>query len=179
MRQLTEHVMEELLAQYEGVIYAALKSIHLYKSNQRFDDFYQLGCIKLFEAYESCVKDPLEEENRYQFVSFAQQRIRWAFLDEIRKEKRISDHEEFGDENEATYGTISNEFENHIFLEDTLKQLNQHLTEREKAFLEDRLYYNMNMSAIAKKHGVSRKTVHTWRNKVKDKAEKILFLKEV
>ena len=57
-----------------------------------------------------------------------------------------------------------------------LDKLSRHLTAREKAFLEDRLYYAMNMTAIAKKHGVSRKTVHVWRNKVKDKAEKVLDL---
>ena len=176
MRQLTRDVMDQLMEEFEGVIYAALKSIHLYRSNQRFEDFYQLGCIKLFEAYEACADDPLIETNRYQFVNFAKQRIRWAFLDEIRKEKRVSDHEDFSEENETTYGTTLNEFENDVVLQDMLDKLNKHLTAREKAFLEDRLYYAMNMTAIAKKHGVSRKTVHVWRNKVKDKAEKVLDL---
>lgn len=49
MRELTEEVMELLLEMYERVIYAALRDIHMYRSNQNFDDYYQLGCLRMLE----------------------------------------------------------------------------------------------------------------------------------
>ena len=167
MRKLTECVMEQLLWQYERVIYAAMKEVHVYKSSQDFDDYFQLGCLKLFEAYESCEKDPLLEENRYQFVNYAGQRMKWAFLDERRREQYLAEREEFLED--GVDDTVEPSFAEDFALQELLDQLLEKLTEKEKDFLYDRLYLEMTMTGIAKKRGVSRKTVHVWRKKIQEK----------
>ena len=81
--------MQALLLQFEGVIYASLKKLAIHKGKQDYDDFYQLGCLKLFDAYHDFDKDPFDESNRYPFVYYASQRLHWAFLDEMRKLNRV------------------------------------------------------------------------------------------
>ena len=173
MRELTEKGMEQVLEEYGGVIYAALKSMGMYRSHQNFDDYYQLGCLKLFDAYASCAKDPLLEENRYAFVNYALQRVKWAFLDEKRRERKLADHEESESEEE----TGGNEFVDDVALVVLVEKILLLLSPKEQNFLVDRFYYGLDMSAIAKKRGVSRKTVHAWRNNVQKKTKTMLQAK--
>lgn len=170
MRKLTEPIMQRLLDQYKGVIYQSMKLTGVYKINPDFEDYYQIGCIKLFEAYETCAVDPLSEEHRYQFVKYSGQKLRWAFLDEKRKEKTLTERTEFQSEEILESTPSFDFFEMKIEFEDQLEQLIDHLTDKELLFLQERFHFGLTMTEIAKKHGVSRKTVHQWRNKVQEKA---------
>lgn len=166
MDQLTN-----LLVQYEGVIYNELKRIGIYRSSQDFDDYYQLGCIKLFESFKTCGVDALSEQHRYQFVKYAGQKIRWAFLDQKRRDCYLTNHEEQNDNFEML---VAPSFEEDFFFIEQFGMLLELLTTKEKMFLQDRFIGGLNMSEIALKRGVSRKTVHAWRNGIQKKAE---FLK--
>ncbi|AZP04965.1 sigma-70 family RNA polymerase sigma factor [Jeotgalibaca ciconiae] len=170
MRQLTEQNMQQLLDQYEGVVYSAMKKVGIYKRHPSFDDFYQIGCIKLFEAYETCEKDPLLEEHRHQFVYYASQRLQWAFLDEMRRDKKRFEKEEWQSDEQIMSFSLPNEFEENMFLKEQLYYLLALLSPNEYAFLYDRFCLNLSVTKIATKHGVSRKTVYQWRKKLQEKA---------
>ena len=174
MRKLTEPIMEQLLDQYNGVIYYSLKKIGMYQSQSNFEDFYQLGCIKLFEAYETCEVDPLLEEYRYQFVNYAGQKLRWAFLDERRKEKQLFNHMEFGSDDIIESIAVFDSFEGNFEFQERINYLIGQLTLKEMIFLQERFYLGLTMTEIAKKYEVSRKTVYCWRNKIQEKAQFLL-----
>lgn len=163
--------LTELLNQYEGVIYKELKRFGIYRSSQDFDDYYQLGCIKLFESFDTCGGDALTEQHRYQFVKYAGQNIRWAFLDQKRRDRYLSDHEEQDDDFQML---VTQPFDEDIFFMEGFTTLMKELTPKEKGFIQDRFISGLNMSEIAIKRGVSRKTVHLWRKGIQKKAQ---FLK--
>lgn len=161
-----------LLDQYQGVIYSELKKMHIYPGSQDYDDYFQLACIKLFETYKTCNCDALLEENRYRFVNYASQSIRWAFLDQKRRDRHLGDHEEQSDD---IVVAVETGFEDEIAFIENYHQLMDQLTIKEQRFLYDRFYLNLTMTDIAKKHGVSRKTIHLWRQGLQEKAQ---FLKK-
>lgn len=168
--------MDKLTAihqQFEGVIYNELKKMGIYRQSPEFDDYYQIGCLKLFDAAETCEGDPLNEEFRYQFVKYAGQKIRWAFLDQKRRDKHLSRHEEQDDD--AFEQLLSQPFEEDIAFMAVFMELMKQLSDKEKLFIQDRFIQGLNMTEIAKKRRVSRKTVHVWRNGIQQKA---LFLKK-
>ncbi|MGP6140273.1 sigma-70 family RNA polymerase sigma factor [Jeotgalibaca sp. A127] len=160
-----------LLEQYEGVIYNELKKMGIYKKFQDFDDYYQLGCIKLFDAFITCEVDALKEEHRYQFVKYAGQRLRWAFLDQKRRDRNLLNHEDQEDDFQML---LTQPFEENVAFMDVFMALMNQLTPKEKLFIQDRFIGGLNMSEIATKRGVSRKTVHMWRKGIQEKAQ---FLK--
>ena len=163
--------LTELLNQYEGVIYKELKRFRIYRSSQDSDDYYQLGCIKLFESFDTCGGDALTEQHRYQFVKYAGQNIRWAFLDQKRRDRYLSDHEEQDDDFQML---VTQPFDEDIFFMEGFTTLMKELTPKEKGFIQDRFISGLNMSEIATKRDVSRKTVHLWRKGIQKKAQ---FLK--
>lgn len=175
MRTLTEPIMNQLLSQYNGVIYRAMKQTGIYKSSPNFEDFYQTGCMKLFEAYLTCSEDPLSEKHRYQFVKYSGQKLRWAFLDEKRKEKIHTERTEFDSQEQLEHVPSFEYFEAELEFREKVRQLIHCLTTRELLFLQERFYLGLTITEIAKKHGVSRKTVHQWRNNLQEKAS---FLRE-
>lgn len=175
MRTLTEPIMTQLLSQYNGVIYQAMKQTGIYKSSPDFEDFYQIGCMKLFEAYQTCSEDPLSEEHRYQFVKYSGQKLRWAFLDQKRKDKVHAERIEFDSEEQLEHVPSFDYFETDLEFQEQVAQLINSLTTREFLFLKERFYLGLTITEIAKKHNVSRKTVHQWRNKLQEKAS---FLRE-
>lgn len=170
MRTLTEPIMNQLLSQYNGVIYQAMKQTGIYKSSPDFEDFYQNGCIKLFEAYQTCSEDPLSEENRYQFVKYSGQKLRWFFLDEKRKEKNHAERTEFASEERLEHVPSFDYFEAEFEFQEQAAQLMHCLTAKELLFLRERFFLGLSVTDIAKKHGVSRKTVYQWRNTLQEKA---------
>ena len=174
MNKLTEETMQALLLQFEGVIYASLKKLAIHKGKQDYDDFYQLGCLKLFDAYHDFDKDPFDETNRYPFVYYASQRLHWAFLDEMRKENRRIERVEADSDDITDLASEDPAFDELVFA-DQLAHLMALLSPKERLFLADRLLGQLSITAIAKKHAVSRKTVYRWRQSLQKKA---LFLKE-
>lgn len=172
-RELTESDMLTLLQMYQGVVYSALKKLGMYRSHQDFDDYYQEGCLQLFEAYEVCTSDPLVDANRYAFIHFLQKRLHWAFLDYMRKEKRLRMQETPADSSflleAGGAATFADTVETGSLLQDLLPLLH----EQERAYLRDRIFQDLSMTEIAQKHRVSRKTVHEWRRRIQEKAAQL------
>lgn len=173
-RELTGENMQILLDTYEGVLYSALKKLGMYRSHQNFDDYYQEGCLELFAAYELCEVDPLEHLNRYTFIHFLQRRLRWAFLDQKRKEGRLHGREDIPESELFLLESPSAPFEDTLEMKELLHGLTALLTEKEQLFLQDRLIRELSMTEIARRHGVSRNTVHYWRQRIQDKLASLL-----
>lgn len=153
---------------YTGIVYGVCKKLHFSFFHPDFEDFVQLGLMKLVDAYET-YPYPLEEEAPITFASFAYQRIYWHFLDTLRKEqKRMKRECTLSEENNQLQ--TESVGQTHYFLEtDLFKKLLCCLTPSEQELLLDLVFYEMTVTAAAKKYKVSRKTIYKRRKKISSK----------
>lgn len=175
-RKLQTENEREFFEQYEGVVFGVLKQLTIHPLSAYYDDLTQIGRLKLVESYEKFSEDPFDEEHRGRFVGFAFTRIRWGIIDEIRRYNLRNQREQIWDESfDHTLsnsddclleGTLENEW-----LQEVLAPLN----DKEKRLVIDLCMYNLTITAIAKKEGVSRKTIYQRRNRVKEKLQKTLY----
>ena len=154
---------------YAGVIHHCLNKINRYPDHNDYDDFYQLGLITLFDTYETCLKDALATENCFLFVSYAKQKLHWTFLDQIRKERKKESREAYLSEEELEEIPNTVSFEDQLEQEDLLQRLCASLTAEENAYLRDALD-GLNITEIARKQKISRKTLYKRRRQIQTKA---------
>lgn len=173
-RSCTDETATRLSEQYAGVIHHCLNRINRYPDHNDYDDFYQLGLITLFDTYETCLKDALQSENSFLFVSYAKQKISWAFLDQIRRDRKKESREAYLSEEELEEIPNVVSFEEQLEQTDLLQRLCATLTAEENAYLRDALD-GLNITEIARKQHISRKTLYKRRRQLQAKAS--LFLK--
>ncbi|MEG2708929.1 MAG: sigma-70 family RNA polymerase sigma factor [Vagococcus sp.] len=162
----------ELLEQHHVLILGALKKCHITHYHPDFEDYLQIARWVLIDTHRSFVASGKSLDA---FHNYVYQRIYWKITDEVRKnishqDKLIHDDQE----------TLLNELpaspeDDLIEIKDFIAQLTPKLTKQEALFLEDAYVNELTMSAIAKKHQVSRQTVYNWRDKVALKS--LAFLK--
>lgn len=172
-RICTDEAATQLSELYAGVIHHCLKKINRYPDHNDYDDFYQLGLITLFDTYETCLKDALATENSFLFVSYAKQKIHWTFLDQIRKDRKKESREAYLSEEELEEIPNAASFEDQLEQEDLLQRLCACLTTEENAYLRDALE-GLNITEIAKKQKISRKTIYKRRRHIQTKASTFL-----
>ncbi len=172
-RICTDEAATQLCDLYAGVIHHCLKKINRYPDHNDYDDFYQLGLITLFDTYETCLKDALVTENSFLFVSYAKQKIHWTFLDQIRKEQKKISREAYLCEEELEEIPSTTSFEDQLEQTDLLQRLCACLTAEENAYLRDALE-GLNITEIAKKQRISRKTLYKRRRQIQTKASPFL-----
>lgn len=169
-RQLKEDLADDFFFVHESIIYGVLRACHITLTNPDYEDFLQIGRIKLVEAYEYFPKNLSSEMHFYQFTGYAYQRIRWAILDEVRKDsKRYSNEYELSEEYLSFIPNEADINEDNILLSDLFQSMLYCLSKREQDYLIDAVIYRLNMSEIARKYGVSRKTVYKLKYRVSEK----------
>ena len=172
-RSCTDEAATQLSELYAGVIHHCLKRINRFPDHNDYDDFYQLGLITLLDTYETCLKDALQSENSFLFVSYAKQKIHWTFLDQIRKEQKKVSREAYLCEEELEEVPSTTSFEDQFEQADLLQRLCACLTAEENAYLRDALE-GLNITEIAKKQRISRKTLYKRRRQIQTKASPFL-----
>ncbi|PTQ86062.1 RNA polymerase sigma factor (sigma-70 family) [Trichococcus patagoniensis] len=172
-RICTDEAATLLSELYAGVIHHCLNKINRYPDHNDYDDFYQLGLITLFDTYETCLKDALASENSFLFVSYAKQKIHWIFLDQIRKDQKKTSREAYLSEAELEEIPNAVSFEDQLEQEDLLQRLSACLTAEENAYLRDALD-GLNITEIAKKQKLSRKTIYKRRRHIQTKVRTFL-----
>lgn len=170
IRQLTDDLAEDFFFVHEPIVYGVLRECHVTRNHPDYDDFVQIGRIKLVEAYESFPKKLCSEEHYYQFTGYAYQRILWAVLDKLRKDgKRYSNENGLSENYLSILPSESNINEEDVLLSELFQSMLHSLNKREQEYLISAVIYRLNITDIARKYGVSRKTVYQWKRRISEK----------
>lgn len=171
-RKLDKSKEELFFEQHGGIVHGVLKKLTVPRTHPDYEDFVQQGLVKLVEAYEIFPNDPERPENRYPFGGFAYTRIRWHLLDLLRKQHKSTTKEcSFPNHFADLIPEKTPPFEETIADMELLKEMLDLLSENERHYLTDFIIYGLSVTEIAKKNGVSRKTVYQWKKKTAQKLE--------
>lgn len=126
---------EDCLGQYDRMIKNIMKKLHIFK---QFEDYYQIGRIALWSAYNSYNSDKGSFSN-YAFIT-----VRGNILNQITKERKY----------EERFVVVEEHSEDPVFEEEAfvLEQFISYLegiSIQQKKILVDRFYYNKKFSEIA------------------------------
>lgn len=168
-RELTAEMEVDFFYVHESIVYGAIRRCGISYLHPNYDDYVQIGLLKLVDAYEEFPKDLFQEAYFYQFTGYAFRKIRWAIIDELRRDQRKQ-------ENEGSLPETFDEWQSNSAYEETdfviwelFHSMLHCLTEKEQMYLTDAVIHQMNVTEIAEKHQVSRKTVYTWKKNVAKK----------
>lgn len=170
IRELTEEMADDFFFIHDAIVYGALKTCGIPYNHPDYEDYVQIGRLKLVEAYEAFPNDLLQEEGFYRFTGYAFQKVKWGILDEIRILVRRVERETAMPENfEPMIVDDRFKLDEDVLMWDLYTKMLAGLTEVEQTYLNDAVIHQLSVTAIAKKRGVSRKTVYAWRKRVAEK----------
>ncbi|MCK0470070.1 sigma-70 family RNA polymerase sigma factor [Halalkalibacter sp. APA_J-10(15)] len=154
----------EVAKQYEPLIRGQIKKLNIYRNRE---EFYQVGLIGLWKAYEQF------DQEKGSFSTIALFKVRGCLLDFLRKEGRYSDHHIYGMDIVFDYmedeGCLIAEWLDH-----NLDDYRKFLTDREVQWLYDTVIHDKKPAQIAHEQKVSTNTVATWRKKAKAKLQEAM-----
>ena len=169
-RQLTDALAGDFLLVHESVVYGVLKACHVAYTQAHFEDYLQIGRLALVNAYEVFPDHLSDEQNYYRFTGFAYQRVRWAILDELRKAAKEREREcALPDASLLEERFLIDSREEAVVYADLFQAMLACLNAKEKQYVVDAVISRLSVSAIAKKYGVSRKTVYQWKHRISKK----------
>ncbi|WP_338470779.1 sigma-70 family RNA polymerase sigma factor [Niallia sp. XMNu-256] len=127
---------EQLAAQYSNMIHSIIHSLHIYKDH---DEFYQIGLIALWNAYENF------DEAKGRFSTYGYRFIKGRMLNHLKKEKKQEDYcSAISEEVWLGFGYEA------CFLErETLLGYFYRLTDKEQQWVLLRFYEGLSNSEIA------------------------------
>ncbi|UNL85810.1 sigma-70 family RNA polymerase sigma factor [Priestia koreensis] len=155
---------EQLITQYEPMIYSIMRSINVYQEQQ---DYYQLGLISLWKAHER------HDYTKGAFAPFAYATIRGYMLAHLRKKVELADRQPT-----IHYEMVSAPSYEHTYLEqEYLSPYLEGLSARELTYVMDHVVHGYSFRTMAHTYGVSEETVKAWGKTARKKlrAKKHLF----
>jgi DNA-directed RNA polymerase len=155
---------EQVAAQYEPMINKVMNNLTIYKNK---DEFFQLGLISLWEAWEKFDSD------KGKFVTFAFSYVKGKMLKELSKQTACDQQcvypkEEFWGLIEAPLGSQPIPINNLFSICGTL-------TENQKKWVIYTLQFEMSVQEIAAKEEVSLSAVKAWRRGAREKLKAYNF----
>ncbi|MFG6114903.1 sigma-70 family RNA polymerase sigma factor [Halobacillus sp. MO56] len=164
MSKPLDQSFEEILEQYDNMIHYHIHKLHI---NDPEQEFYQEGCIALWEAYQTF--DP----ERGTFRQLANYKIHHRFIDLIRKYSKAA-------ENEKNY------VDQHANIEDNStydepedyylwNRLRNELTEKQWKWVKYFILEDLSYAAIAKKENTTVDAVKNWGREARKKL-KLMFV---
>ncbi|MCV9884472.1 sigma-70 family RNA polymerase sigma factor [Metabacillus halosaccharovorans] len=144
---------EELHQQFEPMIYHVMRKLGIYKNKH---EFYQVGCIALWEASLRFNKE--KGEFKSYAYSYMLGRMKSALTENKKKEERESQSEDIWVEDETTYDDFST-----ILWESLFKNVSSVLSENQCKWVKAYCLYGNTPSEIAEDEGVSVAAVKGWR----------------
>ncbi|MCC5895665.1 MAG: sigma-70 family RNA polymerase sigma factor [Alkalibacterium sp.] len=166
IRSLLEEIESDFFAVHECIVHGVLNKCRVNPTHNDYDDYLQIGRLALVKAYESFPDSLVCEEHMYQFTGFAYQKIYWAIIDELRKERRNKEVMcQVPDDLETDSVFTLPSFENTLVEETLLTSFIALLSKNEQIFITESVINQLTITEIAKKYQVSRKTVYAWRTK--------------
>lgn len=154
---------ENIYHQFLPMIYHVMKSLHIYKDS---DEFQQIGQIALWEAYEKY------DETKGSFSSIAYLYIKGRMIDELKKAKQREENVIYT--NKPFWEEKSEEQSDQSLQLEILLTYAIHLTNREKIWLIRTFYQDMTITEIAQCENVSPSAVKKWRKQALNKLKQQL-----
>lgn len=156
----------DFVTTFQSLITGVLNNLRILPCYSYYDDCYQIGLIKLFEACKEYPGDFHTECGLYQFSGYAFMKIKWGVIDECRKFQRYKDREEKLPECYEELSMICNDrMEDELTSNIDLANFLLWLTDQEQLYLNLFFKYR-NISKVALEMGVSRKTVYEIRKRI-------------
>lgn len=85
---LDNSTSQAMLQQFEPLVFRVLNHYHVYKTDRDYEDFAQELRIKLCRIAEDFDGQPLTDaEDRYRFVTYASNGLRWQLLNLLKKRR--------------------------------------------------------------------------------------------
>ncbi|OJF94709.1 hypothetical protein AX762_07355 [Alkalibacterium sp. 20] len=166
-RQLTEELEHDFFFVHQSIVYGVLKKCGISYNHPDYDDYVQVGLMKLVGAYESFPEDLRCEEYLYQFTGYAFQKIRWAIIDEMRRSMRKQEKETVLPEEMTEWKDpkVDAQTDDWITWELFYTML-QCLSVNEQNLLKALVFHQRTVTEVATEFGVSRKTVYGWKKQI-------------
>lgn len=146
---------QEVAKKYAPLIGGQINKLHIYRD---WDDFFQIGLIGLWKAYQQYDKE------KGSFATIAMLRVRGHLLDHLRKEGQHHKHHIYSNDVLFHYIKDRNCAVSEL-LDRQLEEYTAFLSKREAQWFIDTIIYDKKPAQIAKERGVSTNTVGTWRKK--------------
>ncbi len=149
---MTSKSFLDVFQNYEKMIKNQIKTLNIYKN---YDDYYQIGLIALWEAFEKY------DERRGKFSAYAYVTVRGRMLEHLKKESAFENrHNCSFDEKVKANDYVYSE----PFLEmDLFKSYLTPLTERQRRWVIEAIGNEKTIKEIAEKYAVSEEAVKSWR----------------
>ncbi|MGM9986942.1 MAG: sigma-70 family RNA polymerase sigma factor [Bacillaceae bacterium] len=148
---------ERTIEQYDRLIKALMSKLHLY---QNHDEFYQIGLIGLWKAYET-----FDTKKGSPFSSYAYQTIYYELLNHLKKDHL---HQERTTYLDTTIAETIPEKEQDLLEPLMFQQSIQSLSTREQLIITERFQNGLTFKEIATKHHIHFENVRSiYRNSLK------------
>ncbi|MCL7749190.1 sigma-70 family RNA polymerase sigma factor [Halalkalibacter alkaliphilus] len=143
---------EEVLKNFQPAIKKQLVMLRIYKDH---DEFYQVGCLALWDAYRNF------NPEKGNFSTYAISYIRGRMMVALRKESKYSERHSFtGDE---LLETVPTNNETVPLESELLEGYLDGLSEREKTWVIESINKQKKTAEIASHYNVSTPTVRSWK----------------
>ncbi|OLO38921.1 hypothetical protein BTR23_10265 [Alkalihalophilus pseudofirmus] len=142
---------EEIIEKYAPIVKKQMKKLNIYKD---FDDYYQVGLIALWEAYERY------NPEKGSFATFAIFTVRGRLLTMLQKEKSYTD------KHHITEDGFHQMIDNHTAIpleKEIIESYIEGLPPRQQTWVREVIIYNKSTAEIAKQYGVHENTVRVWK----------------
>ncbi|ARK29869.1 RNA polymerase factor sigma-70 [Halalkalibacter krulwichiae] len=151
---IKEYPFEEVLRMFDPAIKKQLVTLRLYKDH---DEFYQIGCIALWNAYQQF--DP----DKGHFPSYAISFIRGRMMSHLSKETKFKERHSFATEEiiefePSTQGQIPLEKE-------MIEAYLWNLTDKEKRWVHKAIFLEMKSAELQTVFDLSRNSIYLLRKK--------------
>lgn len=148
---------ENLVVEMKPIIYSIIHKLNIYKN---VDEYLQAGLIGLWDAYQAF------NPEKGTFKTFAYYYIRGAILQELTKNRKKEDEEQFADDYQ--WQVIANTF---VEKQDTgelveLFELIEKLPEQHQQLIDLHYSKGMKLKEIAEILGISYQTAKLWHRKI-------------
>lgn len=166
---------------HEVLIYGVLKSLHLTKYDDNYDDYVQEARITFVKAYVTYPKSIEEDEQK--FMNHAFTAVKWRILDLLNRRNRKQDHSEFSMDNELLPDEVKENIifdasshqclEDQIINDDFFQHLFRKASQNERNYLIGVILKHQTLVEIAAEYGISRQAVNKWQSGVRSLARQM------
>ncbi|WP_085506103.1 sigma-70 family RNA polymerase sigma factor [Thalassobacillus devorans] len=165
MSNLLDQSFEEVLKQYDNMIHYHIHKLHI---NDPEQEFYQEGCITLWEAYQT--HDP----SRGTFRQLANYKIHHRFIDLIRKHSKAAENEKnYVDQHATVEDNSTYDYPEDCYFWNAIQD---ELTEKQWKWMKYYIIEGFSYAEIAKKENTTIDAVKNWGREAKKKLKWLVVI---
>lgn len=155
---------EQIHRQYEPMIFYIIKKLSIYQNK---DEFYQIGCIALWEASRRF------DHRKGEFKAYAYSYIIGKMKSVLTKERNLEEKSQLLTKSLHDQLKVSDDDFRKILTDSFLSSVSKNLTLNQKRWLISYCLYGKTPSDIAKDEGIAVSKVKAWRRDALVKLKKL------